>query len=673
MELSPRQMRIFWLSAILLLGFQLMGIVLPENFWGTHFWGLLPSPAREIFGVLLLACFSAPFWWPRKPLISDSAQLSKRNRTLIFLAGGGIMAAFYGLFPIYQDFYGDSYYIRQAVDITIPQWDNRLILEPMTPDFLDTKVGLKTWYQVNNFFTWLTGANGVAVAKTIGMILGGLFGFLWMKFVDTWLTRPGWKLLFIAVGLTAPATQVFAGHFETYAFSYTAILIWFSALGIFFRKPDGKRRFWPLVLLFLVVEQTHITNLLLLPSLFLAAMWHFRGKSIFRLLDQLDGRIRKIRKSYEGGFSWSGAVVYIFLPAALVLMVAYFFIWGNHDGPRKFTEEEFENTLFLPLYTDEPAPYDRYNLFSLSHLLDYLNLILMYSSGLILLLLPVITFFRRKLPWKSPMLLVTGVTLVLMLPVFFLLNPLLSPAIDFDLFITPALVALPFAVVAYHHLEDKISLGRVAGPVLGLSLCSFLFLFTNAFPNLLADHLQFNAKHQFKTYWIGCSTDLIGSTQLGRSDKEAQVNLQDLIGELEPFAVMGNDKEYAALLLEAGSYIRKTEKRADLAAEYFRSALRYSPNFGTANYEMMVNEFLLEQYDSAYHYVKVLVRMKYPPYKETLKKGIHVSLAAKQYQSAADYAVTYLNRWQDDPAISEVERRLRTGDRIDTLIELFGQ
>ena len=102
-------------------------------------------------------------------------------------------------------------------------------------------------------------------------------------------------------------------------------------------------------------------------------------------------------------------------------------------------------------------------------------------------------------------------------------------------------------------------------------------------------------------------------------------------------------------------------------------ARSYSPKLGKNTYHLCIAYFESGALEKAYKEALKLAEMKYPPYARTLKMAIHISLAAEEYQSAANYAVTYLNRWQDDPVIAEVEQRLRTGDRIPTLIQLFGK
>ncbi len=659
-------------TGIILASFYLLGMVFPEPFWATNNPGLLPLPWKVIFFLVAALLISTPFWWQEKWSLDEMDQSRTMKNTGFCLVAIGI-GFLYSQFPMALDQYGDAYFIRQAIDISIPEWDNRLITEPLKPDWLNTKVGLRTFYELNNFMAWLFGANGVEVARVLGFITGGLFAFLWLKFVDQNLkgTGAGWKGLFILVGLSAPLTQVFMGHYETYAYSYTGILIWVSAIALTI-KTGNKKLFWSLPFIFLIVLQTHILNWLLLPMLGMTAVWFFRDKVELGLIKRLDRALQKRFPRYQGGLTWSGLLVYFFVPMVVMGSIAYFFIFANHNGPRKFSIEEFENTLFLPLYTDEAAPYDRYNLFSPAHFVDYLNLLFLWSGAILLLLVPPLTFLRKKVPWNDPLVLVMGSTSLIMTLLFFVLNPLLGASIDWDLFITPVLVVLPFLVVVYAHLAKEIKLRMLAGPVLGLALLSSTFMVVNSSQTMQSQRYLHLGQWNFKTYWINSSSGLLAGVFLGDGPVEQQ-RLRDMIlDKLESHATLGNDREYANVLVASGEYFRKELKDNQKALSYFTRAEKYSPLMGKNIYYLAIIHFEEGNYPASFQNAKKLVELNYQPYKRSLKIGIHTALAAREYQAAADWAVTYLYRWQDDPVIAETERRLRTGESVETIVNLFG-
>lgn len=658
------------LAGIVVFLFYILGILFPETLWALHSPGLLPFPLKIAFFLITAILFSSPFW-PK--ILSKNVLEQKLNsniKNILFLAFSIIIAILFYQFPIFKDYYGDAIYIKQAMDIVIKDWDPRLIADFFKLDWLDTKVGLKTYYQINNFLSWFLGINAIEASRLSGAFMGGIFAFIWFKFTDLHLKMPGWKILFSIVGVSAPFVAVFMGHFESYSLSYTGILIWMTALSIYF-KTHSKKWLIALPFIFLFILQTHITNWLLFPSLLIAYIWHFKDQLYNGLLRKPESWIQKFIPSYHGILSWKGLMIYCIIPIAIIGIIAYFIIYANHDGPRQFSTDEFENTLFLPLYTDEPAPYDRYNLLSLNHLSDYFNLMFMWGGAILLLLIPPLTFLRKKIPWNHPLILASGLSVLLFFSAFFFLNPLLGSATDWDLFATPGIIVLPFLVFVYVHLENHLKLKHIAGPVLGLCLLGTSFLIVNSSPKLLSEHLRHIGSHNFKTYWIGCSTVLIGSSEMVGGITEQQDRLERYIEDLQPYAVSGNDKEYSNLLLRQGINFRTIDDGNDTAISYFERAYLYSPLLGRNVYYLTITHFESDNFTESFKYATELVAMKYPPYQKTLKIAVHVSLAAKQYQSAADYAVTYLNHWQDDETISEIEKRLRTGDRVESLIDLF--
>lgn len=659
----------WWLTGMAILGLYALGIAFPEPLWGVHSPGLLPGGTTiGLFGIAAVL-FSSVFWLPEDWIARmDRVALPQPRRRLLYAGLAVLAAGVFAQFPIFKDYYGDALFINGDVDLTIPQWDSRLLTDPLRPDFLDSKVGLNTYFEVNNIFTWLTGANGTEVARVIGCVLGGVFAFLWMLLVDAFVRRPLMKVLLIAAGLTAPLVQVYMGHYETYAYSYTAMLAWMSVLGLYF-KTENRRWYTWLVLLFPIVLQTHITNWLLFPALVLTTGWHFRHRLEGGWLERLDAGIRKRFSRFRGGFTWPGILLYCMVPAALLGLVAYVFVTGNFDGPREFSGENFEDSLFLPLYTDEGPPYDRYNLLSGAHLLDFFNLLLLWSGAVLCLLLPVLTFLRKSVPWNKPLLLITGSSSLLFLAAFFMLNPILSLSIDWDLFITPALLVLPLLVFVYAEIEEKVPMKMVAGPVLGLCVLGASFMMVNTSQEALSERLGLLGRWNFKHYWLGSSTELLGSAKLAGEGQEAA--RLAILEDLRPYAVAGVDKEFAGMLMAQGRF--ELEKAAGRAAalRYFEEAFTFDPLLGDNLYHLTAEHYRAGNFKQAYTYGSELAKLRYPPYQRTLDIAVMVALAAGEYQAAANYAVTYLNRWQDNPRIAEVERRLRTGERIATLIDLY--
>lgn len=652
-------------SVLVLVGVLLASKFYPEALWAVHFIHLLDFKLRALL-LILAGVFTVGGLAISKSEFETgkTVEYSILRFIVPILVGITVLAL-----PIAFDDHGDARYIREGVDISISTWNWRLLTEPLQPDFLNTKVGLMTFYELNNFFTWLFGANGTEVTPWLQAVFAFLVVFVWIRLVSNMINDVLLSWTMIIVFLTAPLMMVFMSHFETYFLSYTGVILWFALLAKVFKSKHSVYLYW-LTAFFPFLLQTHITNWLLLPSLVFAWVYVKPQSWLGRAKSWVDALLKRVLRSFNGGLSWMALTAQFIVPAILLLFVAYFFIWENHDGPRQFSKEEFEDTLFLPLYTNEFAPLDRYNLFSWNHLVDRFNLLLLRSPGLLLLALPLVTFLRRSVDWKNPLLVVSGSTFIVVSVVFFLLNPLLGLTEDWDLFMAPALVLFPTVVFAYSTIESPIPITNIVGPALGFAILMSSLHWVNANSSLLSDHYQIIGKRKFKTYWIGSSTTILASAELLEDLDECIIQLENDVEELRPLAAFGNDKEFANLLTGLGQMHREN---GDLkqALDHFLQATQYSADLGTNLYNLCVTQFELQKYTASLETVERLVALKYQPFERTLRVAVHVALAAQDYQRAADFAVTYLNRYSD-PVISEVEERLRTGRDIGSLIDLFG-
>lgn len=653
-----------WRGFLLILGTFALGCLWPERWWGTNWLRFLsPIEVITVSAVAIGSLFISPY------LFSRIASF-KTNHWGFHLVVSGVLGLIALTLPIALDRYGDAIYIRQAVDISISKWDPRLLTELLEPDFLNSKAGLRTFYQINNFFTWAFGVNGTQITPIIQAAFLVATSFVWLRFTKLQVLNSMMRVTLNAAFFTAPFIAAYLGHYETYFLSYTSIIVWFALIGICLKTISLKWHI-ALILFFPITLQCHVTNWLLLPSLVMTLFRLYPNSFVFQLKNGVDKILSNKFPWYSKGLSWSSISITVILPFLLVLGYAYFIVWGNHDGPRKFGKEEFESALFLPIYTDEPAPYDRYSLFSLSHITDYLNLMLMWSPALLLLAGLAATSFRKLINWNSPQVVISGSTFLMFFALYFLLNPLLAASIDWDLFIAPGIILLPVGVFLFSDIKDDVFPSTLLGPVMALSFLTASFHLTNANANNVSDRIETLGKWNFKTYWIGSSTHILTKTQtLVKSTEKIEI-IQNLIKELEPYSVSGNDKEFANLYLELGLIHRKETKNLQVALEHFNEAAIYSRRFGRNLYYKCITEFELGKTQLAHNSCKGLVEMRYPPYDRTLRIGIHISLAAEEYQAAANYSVIYLNLWPDDPGILEIESRLRTGDRIEALLELF--
>lgn len=565
------------------------------------------------------------------------------------------MAVLCWFFPIPEDYFGDAVFVKPAIDFEIPEWDDRLAEGFTDIRIFYTKNGLRTFYELNNYFTWLLGLNGTIVARIFQSVFSFFFVGLWLGICRMLFhASRGWFWLFAVVGVTSPLLGCFMGHYEYYFLTYTAMLGWFYLLTLYFFK-EKKWVLFILPIAFVLLLLTHITCWLLSPTLVLPYL--LLGQKKF-------GPISKLT-SKKGMWALFGGT---FL---MGLCIAYFGIYENYNGPRQYSMDEFENSLFLPLYTDEPAPLDRYNLFSFSHFLDYFNLTLMWAGGVTLLWILVFLIKADGVDNQETFYRLMILQTVIYLVAFFMFNPLLSAMLDWDLFVLPALVFLPAVMIGIRVDRSNFRPAHFAGPIIGLSLLGASFFPVHASNDKLAQRYNVICIQHFKTYWHGCSTCLRGSVEMmtdnSADEKKAMLNI---INELHPYAIQGHDLEYSGLLHHLGLLHKRTGE-TDRAYGWFTEAHSYSQDYGSNLFQLSVVCFELGRYDEAFNYVTRLVELNYEPVQRSIRMAIHISLAAKEYQAAANYSVMYLNRWPDDADIQEVEYRLRNGISIDTIVDLF--
>lgn len=619
---------------------------------------------------LILTILSSSVFWLNDSFLNNRVKDKIRYRRYGYLIISIFIFFLFEAFPMALDFYGDSLYLKRDTNFIIKEWDSRLVVELFTPQVFNTKTGVLTYFEMSNFFGWLTQTNGTEVARILGAFWGGVYCFVWLSFVNRYIKILGWRILLFAMGLLSPLVLVFMGHYETYYYSYVMIMIWVSSLGLYFKN---RKRIWLFVLpfLFVLLLKTHITNWLFFPSFLFVYLYHFKNTSFFKPIAKIDGVIKSWNSEYSGFFSIKGGFIYMILPFFIILLYAYFFIYQNHDGPRMFSKDEFEDTLFLPLYTIEAYPLNKYNLFGFSHIWDYLQLIFSWSGGVILVLFSLIFFFKKKINWKEPFILIITISGIMFLITYFMLNPLLSMPTDWDLFSTPGIIFMMLVVVLVSQLENQLPVKFFFGGVMSFIVLNFLVLYIHTDGSRLAKRMEHVSSRVYKTYWIGSSTNIINVGDLQKDEHMRKAFYERTIKKLKPFAA-DHDKEYANILMFSGLNLKKLNNKL-AAVTHFEEAVKYAPILGKNLFHSCVTHFELGNFKQSYKYVNELVRLRYPPFDKTLKMGVHISLAATEYQSAADYAVTYLNRFDKHPTILEVENRLRTGDRIHSLIDLFAK
>ncbi|MCB0837721.1 MAG: hypothetical protein KDD99_13710, partial [Bacteroidetes bacterium] len=473
----------------------LLGLEFPSPLWGVHFPAFLSDSGKyAIFilaGVLVILDVFPGFSLWRKLSNLNLAKNQKHFFTIGIVILSGILFTY---FPVFKDTYGDAEFIPGNLDYRITKWDSRLLTDFFRMNFIHPKVGIDTVSSLTNLTAYLTGMTAAKALLTLNTFCGMGLVYLWIRLVDYFIQDNIIKWATWLMGLTAPCMQMYFGHYEFYAPVYLAMLSFLACL-VFYLQTHKKVYLWWLIPLFFINIKSHITSYLLIIPLAMAFMYEFWPDFRERL-------------------SWKRITLYGLLPMFLLGLVLYFFVLESYDGPRGYTDQTLEKALFLPLFTFEPPPLDRYNLFSSSHLTDYVNLLFIWSPVALLLLVCAILCYRKRITWSNHLLMFTGLVSIIYAGAFFVLNPLLSMMIDWDLFSIPAPILWVFVLLLYASIEKTSSPHISLGAILALSLFSITSFWVNAHQTSLSRRYKFIGKREFKTYWIGSSTTILNSLKL---------------------------------------------------------------------------------------------------------------------------------------------------------------
>ncbi|MCB9231282.1 MAG: hypothetical protein H6581_06455 [Bacteroidia bacterium] len=642
-------------GAILLTFFGLSAFF-PDSFWAVHYWLFLPVPLKIVLGLLaswLVLAFPWPFAGDSTPAFTTRLPqlLSDWKMALLFAF---LWAIPFYIFPIFQDYYGDAPFFLQSREQAVQSLTEGPIHKLWSFDFTDSKLGSGTSMGLFGLFSWLLDIPIYQSIRLWDYLFGGLFIFLWLRLCQALLSRSDWWWPAAILGLFAPFLQNFFGHVEVYAGIITLGLAFMLVLVLYFRS--GKVGYYVgLFPLLILCMKFHITGYMLSAGLFLASLHLLAGRFHF----------------LKGFLHWKRVFPFILLPVYLAGGVIYFLFLQRFHSVRSYQADTLTQVTFLPLQSSEPAPLDRYNLFSPAHLWDFFQLPFGWSAAGIFLLGAVLLLFRRQIRWNDPLLVVAGTLLLIYLPLFFVLNPLLSMPHDWDLFSIPGVWLLVFLLILLGQLREIPFPRLLLGPVLGLSLFSLVTFYVNARQEPLCKRLQSKSLREFKTYWLGSSSCVLNGVHLNPDPASGQADLEQIIAELRPHAVMGNDIEFARILYTAGRWYFSETKDYERSLSYFQEAYRASMHLCENNYHLLINYFYLKRYPEAATLADWVVACKYPTEARANKVAIHTLIMAGEWQHALQVCDSYL---QIDPAnefIREIRRRLAAQEDLNTLYLMF--
>lgn len=610
-------------------GLFLLGWAMPEPFWGVHFIAFVPTGGQV--GLVTLAVV---LWCLFDMDVLRFPDLPKKSvRSWISIAAvTALMGVCYWQLPFAASLYGDSEVFSEKLGERTTELNDRYWESLLTPNVLHPKSGNITVLSGVRLLSYYANITHSQAYRWIATLFGMLFVVVWLAFLSRYIARTSLRMLLAVAGLTAPFMQLFFGYEEIYAPAVFLSMCYMAVLLLTLRNRSGKLLLLLSVLLFLCLKM-HSVFILLVPSLLLAIALHFDGKSkrIARLL------------------TWRNVLLFLLVPFVLVGAAAYFFVFEDHIDPRFVGPDvDIYTRLFLPLFEPE-APYDRYTLLSWNHLLDYFNMWFLWSGAMLLIFSAIVVGFRKQTTWNAPTVVVSGFTLLLFVLVYAAYNPLMSMPYDFDLFSMPATVLCAFVVALAAEVKNTHLVQRLSGSVLVVATLGLSVFIVNANPDSLSNRAGTVGVHVFKTYWIRSAGDISAAINLSTDHAEGRALRYLLaINELKPYALPGNDIEYATLLLEAGKLYRTEIKEYNLALNYHTRAQSYAPDLAANYIGLMECYYFQNQFEAAHQQALKLIEYGYPSPRQSYRIAIDCGTKAGLTPQVIQHCQAYVAQWPGD-------------------------
>lgn len=617
-----------------------LGAFFPQQMWGINFLAFFDSTV--VIGVLVICPFIV-FAFRNKQLTWGRSSGNAYAVRLTFMA---LVMLLFWHFPLALDRYGDAFSIKLQLDYTLEKWDPRLLTELLKFNYFDPKVGAETFFSFISLTSYLFKINCLKALVGIEVFCIGLFIWFWNTLIFEKLDSWPWRISMMLVGASAPFLLVFQDHAEIYALPITFVMGYM----VLVTKVENGSVKWPWLFAALLVGiKLHFLLYLLLP---MAAVVSLRKRTT------LPGIV-------ESAISPKGVIQWL-VPLGLIVICLFYFVYqGGIEGPRTYSSEDLYSALLLPIRAIEGAPFDRYGLLSSAHILDTLNVLLFWSPAVWMILIITLASKRSHLNFKWVS--VLAMTLVAYVAIQFIQNPLLGLTIDIDLYSLPAPIFLTLGLALCSTLEKETTSLSIPVGIGVIAMLSFSSFVVRANDSALSNQYEVLGKRHFKTYWLGGSSPIRYAMELEK-DKDAQlVRLNNIISELEPYAVDGLDEEFAEILRTAGRVHQDSFGDINSAITYYERSQEADPLLRKGVFDLTLAYFMAGHVQESADLISQLVMVEYPTTTKAIRIGIHISLAAGRNESALDYARIYVKKWPEDEGISYALQLMEAGKWSDAL------
>ena len=629
----------------------LLGIFFPNYWWAFHSISFL-SP---VFVCALLVITALTIAFSNHKIISQKINSLLQDLSLLksnfwlLLTSLGFFFLFYH-FQIFKDYYGEAYLLQNTIQ-NIPKEISQRVHDELFSFSLNPWAGQRTIFSFITHLAYYLNRPYIEIFRWFDAIFGSLFIFSWIFFIKKQVNDTSLKvILFLAIA-TAPILLNFFGHLEINAPVYFINSLWIQSVIYFYDQLNLKR--WVLLfLLFIVAIKFHAIALLFLPILILCA-WKLYNETI--------------------NLTWPLVIKFLLIPIFTIGLVAYFFIFKDHVDNRvlDYTAGEYEH-IFLPLFSPE-APLDRYNLFSWNHVFDYFNVVFLWSPVAIFLIVVLIGFNRKKIEWNKPEVIISGTVLILFVVFFFMVNPLLSMQMDWDLFSFPAPILYAFVIVCMSNLRSPLSnTPQLLIIALAIGLLSIPFFSTHFNRKQLSEKLISLGKSIYPSYYVWSSQTINYGLLLMDNDEDVFVKRNEIIFELEStHQIEGYNQQLAKLYRVQGGNLLKQKNMPKEAYSFLDRALALDPSDKIARFWQMETCMNLESFQKAYDHSVALNHIEFPDKKRASIALVECALFADYYDNALLHSGTHLQNFPNDSTMMEINYRLLNNIEVKSLKEFF--
>lgn len=628
--LIPESFHVILITAVVLLLY-LVALIFPDNWWGLHYPAYLGGGG---WFMVLFAIGISSFgqnYSLGEGLAKSNMGTGRWGWIIVLTIIAGV---FFHNMPIFLDVYGDASTMISDPDYVMEEFTDFHKELIFSFDFTNLKLGSGS---ISAFVVWLSYTREISLGEAfqlIGTTCGMGYVFFMLAAVFRIAKNNQQSLLFTLIVMGSPVLLIFCGHIELYAPVLFALAMFFYGLIRFIEKPS-----W-------------ITGIVVFVLCVFNLKLHISGALTFLIFG--NAVLIHVLRSKGKEIGWRNfgvAFLSIFFVAGFSF---YAFVTSSIFGTRTYTEENLTDAIFLPIKSSDPAPLDRYNLFSWNHVFDYFNMSFLWSAIAIIIVLVALIFRRKKINWNNTLVLTSGIGLIVFFVVFFVLNPLLGMLIDWDLMSIPAVALIVFAAAlvaeSREEKEGRSFASYLMAPALGLFLIGLSGIFVNANQESEANRLIAVGKYSYKTYWIGASATFKSGLSI-KKDGERYEELKDALVELEPYSIKGKDLQYAAFVNLMGKYHQFVTLDTLEAHRFYMLSESYDKTLLPNMYNLSRTALALGDFATASRLAENLVFNKYPNEAEAIDFAKDVAKKAKDEDALEKYS-------QSQQSVSEDEAQV---------------